>query len=49
MIARLIGIYFNIFQTFVFMITRSHYSADVIAAIFCGYMLTLWFDKKEDE
>eukprot|EP01080_Neovahlkampfia_damariscottae_P010916 gene10916-3621_t len=49
MISRWIGIYFNIFQTFVFMITRSHYSADVICGIFCGCTLVLWFDKSGEK
>lgn len=46
---RLFAIYFNIFQTFIFMVTRSHYSADVITGVFCGMMLVYSSQEEKEE
>lgn len=44
---RFFAIYFNLYQIFIFMITRSHYSADVITGVFCGLMFV--YSMKEEK
>lgn len=44
-----VAIIFNIYQTFIFWITQSHYTCDVITAIFAGTMCTLLFPEDDSK
>jgi hypothetical protein len=43
-IAYFLGIFFNLFQVFIFLTTQSHYSCDIITGIFCAFSLNYIFD-----
>lgn len=42
-----VAVLFNIYQTILFWVTQSHYTCDVITAIFSGTMCTLLFPQEE--